>query len=340
GCRDRCPRRRGRNEAQAQEEGQASRESPCRDDGTEPPAHAPQRHGPPFGPGRHLRRRVRYFGANAPRTFRSESGPAASAGSSRIVIYRGWDRTGVTFGSSHRIAATVTPVVSHVQLDPGGLETMFTLRALSSAASLLLLTSCALEVGDPQTEPLGTATAEIKNGNVGWHPGVVALYYGGVRPCSGVYMGSGANGYVWVLTARHCVTTDGSLQGPLLSPSAIWATAQDNPGLTAPSLAVRYAYSYWQRVVEIRQIHPTVDLAMLRLQAPLDYLAPSGNTMPVYPSNVSNTPTSSFMDKELQCAGYGRAFNLSLPLGQENGTTGAGRARWARLTVEIGRAHV
>src|SRR5690606_4917694 len=88
------------------------------------------------------------------------------------------------------------------------------------------------------------------------------------------------------------------------------------------------------RVVEIRQIHPTVDLAMLRLQAPLDYLAPSGNTMPVYPSNVSNTPTSSFMDKELQCAGYGRAFNLSLPLGQENGTTGAGRARWARLTVD------
>ena len=212
---------------------------------------------------------------------------------------------------------------------------MKNLRTLLNLVLCLPLASCALEAADPNIEQLGAAAEEIKNGTVGWHPGVVAVYHGGVRPCSGVYMGQGPRGAEWVLTARHCVTTDGSVSGPLMSASSLWVTAQDNPGLTVPSLAFRQSKQYWQQGTQIVQRSSTTDLALLRLGAPLRYLSPiTGNNLVIHASAVSiNTPPSSLINKDVECAGYGRSTNLSLPLNVEDGTTGAGRARWARVRI-------
>lgn len=179
----------------------------------------------------------------------------------------------------------------------------------------------------------GQLTQRIKNGNVGWNPGVVALFTGFVRPCSAVYLLAN-NGESWVLTARHCITQDGKFNGPLKPASALWVTAQDSPGLQPPSVSFRNSVDYWQNVIGIRQYSTSVDLALLRLGGRLTYYnASTGRTQGIGSYYPASQAASEFEYDWLVCAGYGRERNLGLDTEVEDGSTGAGTARWAELWV-------
>src|SRR5688572_2421039 len=104
------------------------------------------------------------------------------------------------------------------------------------AALLLMASACGVENGVENGEELGAETGQILNGtsvSTAQNPKVVALYHQALcepgndfcpvqgqfywfpRPCSASILRSTATG-TWILTARHCVTTNGSTAGPPL----------------------------------------------------------------------------------------------------------------------------
>lgn len=204
--------------------------------------------------------------------------------------------------------------------------------------SALLLNGCALSP-DGQTSPegepqqLGHIEQSVVNGNVGWLQGVVALYTGFVRPCSGTYLAGGNNTY-WVLTALHCVTTDGELDSPLKPASSMSVTAQTFPGLSPPPMWYVTAVAHWQSIVQIEQFNTLADVALLKLAGKLKYYNhETGGTLDIGSYYPSASESGAFKFATLRCAGFGRERNLWLPPEFEDGSTGAGTARWADLYV-------
>ncbi|HEX6278154.1 MAG TPA: RICIN domain-containing protein [Polyangiaceae bacterium] len=107
--------------------------------------------------------------------------------------------------------------------------------------------------GDEVDAMLDTESSAIVNGSVlsaaqVQDSGLVAIYHPKLpsftwypRPCSGVVIRSYAPPFstvgvvTWVLTARHCVTTDGGIWGPLASPNQLRLIPSTNPGPAAPN---------------------------------------------------------------------------------------------------------
>ena len=186
------------------------------------------------------------------------------------------------------------------------------------AAVLAASSGCGADAGsDAGLEEVGETAEPIINGtpvtsaNPPANPGTVAVYHGtALRPCSGTLVRR-----QWVLTARHCITTDGSIFGPILPASEVKVVRATDPGLTAPANAVQ---------ATLLIPHATADIAVVRIGT--EIAAPVG---------LSNKLIGSLAGTTLRAMGYGRTWNAppgEPPVGSP-GWTGAGKLRMADLQV-------
>ena len=147
------------------------------------------------------------------------------------------------------------------------IRTSLRLAALFSAGAL----SCGAEPPESVSEPVASESSAIVNGGdlnqfQTQFYGTVAIYHPEdgftwfPRPCSGT-MFSAQNGFTWILTARHCVTTNGAIGGPLANPSQLRVIPGPHPGLAnpnPPAAAVPAAFVW--------AMTPTKDMALVGVQ--------------------------------------------------------------------------
>ncbi len=160
------------------------------------------------------------------------------------------------------------------------------------------------------SEPIDTSEQPVINGTLvsdAANPGVVAVYHQFIRPCTGALLA-----LQWVLTARHCLTTDGKKDGPLILPSQVTVVRASSPGLTPPPTGGSIGQSF---VADSGR-----DYALVRIWPPLNAALP-----------LWNGNTSAHFNQTMRAMGFGRFV-----LGDdtiENGTSGAGTLRMADLVV-------
>jgi hypothetical protein len=177
--------------------------------------------------------------------------------------------------------------------------------------------------GPDDAGPVELATDPLLGGTVigaAINPGTVAVYHGYVRPCSGVLISPS-----YVLTALHCVTIDEAHtdRNFRLPTSAVTVSGPDstNPGLTLPSSGTLPA-------LELLSPAPVgsnnTDVAVVRLGGAF---APSARTAPARSVPVWWAGTlAQIVNRNVDQYGFGR-LHESLPIGVEDGTTGAGTLR-------------
>jgi len=105
-------------------------------------------------------------------------------------------------------------------------------RGLTSAFTIFLALSPISACSGYVEEEVDTGEQPIINGTViatdNLNPGVVAVFQP-AGSCSGSLIRKN-----WILTARHCVTTDGTVNGPIQTASQVQVTRSVNPGVSAP----------------------------------------------------------------------------------------------------------
>lgn len=168
--------------------------------------------------------------------------------------------------------------------------------------------------------------------------GLVAIYHrdfaslGGAwwpRPCSGKIMVS-LGGQSTVLTARHCVTSNGEVDGPVLATSDMRLLATRQPGLAGaspPAGAVQPTSITALPIVEGERLS-TQDLALI--QVPADWSANVASRQGMFLGDPFVLETAS-----VQTFAYGYGLNIDWPPPDGTDlcetvpvlTTGAGTAR-------------
>jgi hypothetical protein len=205
------------------------------------------------------------------------------------------------------------------------------------AAAALLLAGCGAPEGDgaanQEREAIlnGTAASAAFVSTIG----MVAVYdredapntaLWFARPCSGtVVYSSGTSS--WVLTARHCLTTDGSITGALLPAGDFKLLSGTNPGpalpsptptspLEPPAAAITANFLVAAPVTAGQQL----DLALLRVPADWSAIV---SALPLLMS-----PVSAVNGLALNITGYGVSDN-DTNCQSDDDSSGAGVARFA-----------
>jgi hypothetical protein len=219
-------------------------------------------------------------------------------------------------------------------------------RKIGIAALLFAATACSGEHGiiDEAVgtgEDVGVDSADILNGTsvtAAQNPKVVALYHQAMcepgnsfcpvqgqfywfpRPCSATILRSTAVD-TWILTARHCVTTNGTIDGTPLSPNQIVINTSVSAGPALPSPPVG-SFLAGEVVAPAAAGTEAFDLALVRVFAQLPVSAVRVS-IPIWQGAV-NLPNGA----PLAAFGFGRKFTHQDP-NFENGESGAGVLRRA-----------
>jgi hypothetical protein len=197
-----------------------------------------------------------------------------------------------------------------------------------SFAVALSATACSGDFGDLEGEgETATETAGIWNGiDIGASElntsGLVAVYHPKFpdfpnfypRPCSGVIVRS-VGGMSTVLTARHCVTTNNHIDGPLVPASALRLTPTLSPG---PALPDPPPYAIPAAFV-MDKMDSLQDIAVVYVQT--DWSSIANNRIGLYVGNPTRLVSNTF-------TAYGYGINdADGGCGVNHSTVGAGTAR-------------
>jgi len=189
-----------------------------------------------------------------------------------------------------------------------------TLMRMGTLAATAALAGC---WGNPAADDLGAVDESdfpIFNGTAvsnADNPGAVAVYHNFVRPCSGALFRR-----QWVVTAHHCLTSDGSPTGPAIPLSQIFVSRTVAPGLSVPAGASQ-AVKVFLRPGSDR------DLAIIKISPEI-----SGTLLGFWNGDLGQLPGN-----VVRAYGYGRSVDGG-NTETENGTTGAGTLRMADLLVD------
>jgi hypothetical protein len=232
--------------------------------------------------------------------------------------------------------------VSLTTLAHGFLETDGRLRAHFAATARIAGAAwaglCALGIGacspvapDDSADVVTTKTSAIANGTdlselSAQTYNLAAVYHAGLngaqwfpRPCSGMVVKATEDAFSYVMTARHCVTSDLSIDGPLAAPASIRVVPRAKPGLAPPPFDAVVADDI--QAMPVTGSVETHDLAMIRVRA---------NWAPLVRKHgfVVSAPET-LVGRLLLAFGYGISeFNTACTDHSQNTvTTGAGIAR-------------
>jgi hypothetical protein len=168
----------------------------------------------------------------------------------------------------------------------------------------------------------------------------VAVYHPGLngapwfpRPCSGMLVRSSV-GFSYVLTARHCVTSDLSVNGPLVAPTSVRVLPGARPGLAAPNPPAAAVVGDDIQAMPISTAGPEArDIAMIRVRANWAPFVTKFGMAVSAPNTFNSLPLFAF--------GYGiNTFDTGcFDHTQNTVTTGAGIARFgASFIIASGSA--
>ncbi|HEX6272829.1 MAG TPA: discoidin domain-containing protein [Polyangiaceae bacterium] len=157
---------------------------------------------------------------------------------------------------------------------------------------------------------------------------LVAVYHPGLdgapwfpRPCSGVLVRSSA-GFSYVMTARHCVTTDLTIGGTIVAPSRIRVQFGARPGLASPNPPATAVVADDVQGMPVSSAGGEArDIAMIRVRANWGPFVRKHGLAVSAPNTFNNLPVYAF--------GYGiSTFDTGcFEHTQNTVTTGAGIAR-------------
>jgi len=176
---------------------------------------------------------------------------------------------------------------------------------------------CSAEAVD-HADSVGTDSESIVNGITLSETdvllnGMVAIYHKKAngnffpRPCSGVLIETSGT-WNTIVTARHCVTRDGTVDGPMFSPSevgtSIMVKATATPGLTADS-PTPPAGAIGAQIVEYAAIESGVSTSSRDL-ATVSVVANWANRAPnLYQTGVYMGDPAALIGKQVTAFGYG-----------------------------------
>lgn len=185
-------------------------------------------------------------------------------------------------------------------------------------------TACGFEgeTSDAATESLGIYDGVNLSASELNASGLVAVYHPKLpdfpnffpRPCSGVIVRS-EGGLSTVLTARHCVTTNGAWNGTLVDPSALRLSPTLSPGPALPNPPPDAVTAFY---VTDKQGN-LEDVAVVFV--PADWSSIANNRIGLYVGDPHNLVSQQF-------TGYGYGINVADgSCNTDNSTAGAGVAR-------------
>jgi hypothetical protein len=190
---------------------------------------------------------------------------------------------------------------------------------------------------EPGSEPVASERSEIVNGiNASQATtqfyGMVAVYHPTAgftwspRPCSATIINA-EFGFTWILTARHCVTTDGTIVGPIAAPSNLRVLPGPNPGLANPNppAAAVTAAAVLSMGAQVG------DMAVIGVAKNWEALVPR--------FGMWHSATKPLADSQVQFTAFGYGLNVfdAGCFGNPSVTTGAGVARYgSAFTITSG----